>query len=145
MRDYSKGKIYKIWSPSHIDLGCYIGSTTQPLHKRFWCHKANQNRCSSKIFFEYDDVRIDLLEEYPCENIEQLSAKEGEWILKGGCVNKRVAGRARGEYREANREKLNEEAKKYREANRERIIEYREANREKLNEKRREYYRRKGK
>jgi hypothetical protein len=45
--------------------------------------------CSSKILFEkYDDVRIELIEEYPCKNKMQLNKREGYYIRNNDCVNK---------------------------------------------------------
>jgi hypothetical protein len=144
MPDYSKGKIYKIWSPSHEEVGCYIGSTTQPLYKRFSSHKTRTskktNSCSSKILFEYEDTRIDLLEEYPCENREQLNAKEGEWIRKENCLNKNIAGRTLKEYYQDHKERI----RQYQYENKDKIRERRKrfylANKDELCEKARRYY-----
>lgn len=151
MPDYSKSKIYKIWSPSHEDLGCYIGATTQSLHKRFYNHKKSMrdgNRiCSCKEILCCDDVRIDLLEEYPCENKEQLSAKEGEWIRKENCVNIRVPGRTNKEWIEEHKASVVEYQAKYREENREKSREYHKEhyrrNRDRILERKREAYRNK--
>jgi hypothetical protein len=47
---------------------------------------------SSKILFEkYDDVRIELIEEFPCENKMELNKREGHYIRTLECVNKRIA------------------------------------------------------
>jgi Uri superfamily endonuclease len=53
MVDYSKSKIYMIVSPK----GCYIGSTTQSLNRRYKKHisdSKNKNRrhCASKDILE---------------------------------------------------------------------------------------------
>ena len=37
MPNYENGKVYSI--RSHATVGCYIGSTTQPLSKRLYSHK----------------------------------------------------------------------------------------------------------
>jgi hypothetical protein len=90
MPDYSKGKIYKLWSPQGGEK--YIGSTTETLARRKQTHK--RLNCSSKILFEkYDDVRIELIEEYPCKNKMELNRREGEHIRNNDCVNKSIAGR----------------------------------------------------
>jgi hypothetical protein len=88
MPDYKNGKIYKLWSPQGDDI--YIGSTTQPLYARLSAHK-RRVKCSSKILFEkYDDVRIELIECVPCDNKEQLTKKEGEYIRNNNCVNRAI-------------------------------------------------------
>jgi len=78
--DYSKSKIYKVLSPSHPNDGVYIGSTTQSLEQRFRQHRCdfgkNRYSCKSLSLFEYDDVSIELIEEYPCETKEELCLQE---------------------------------------------------------------------
>jgi hypothetical protein len=102
MPDYKNGKIYKLWSPEGDDI--YIGSTIQPLYARLSAHKRKM-KYSSKILFEkYDDVRIELIECFPCDNKEQLNKKEGEYIRKLDCVNRNIAGRTKKEYNEDNKE-----------------------------------------
>jgi len=145
MPDYTNAKIYKIWSPHGEEI--YIGSTTQRLYKRLNHHKCARD-CSSKILFEnYDDVRIELIENFPCNNKEELNKKEGEYIRNNDCINKVIAGRTQKEYREDNKEKMKEycednkekikeQRKEYRENNKEKIREYTENNKE----KRKEYY-----
>jgi hypothetical protein len=62
---------------------------------------------TSKILFEkYDDVRIELIEEFPCENKMELNKREGHYIRTLECVNKLVAGRTKKEWREDNKEKF---------------------------------------
>mgnify|MGYP000844560719 CR=1 FL=1 len=41
---------------------------------------------------------MELVEEYPCNNRQQLLIKEGEYIKNNECVNKCVAGRTKIEY-----------------------------------------------
>ena len=43
---------------------------------------------------------IELLEEYPCKNKEQLRAKEGEYIRNLSTLNKRIEGRTTKEWRQ---------------------------------------------
>ena len=156
---YEKGKIYKI-----TDIGynkCYIGSTIQPLYKRFSHHRDTfeYGGCSSAVIFkEYgkDNCKIELIEDYPCSNREQLKARKGYYVEKLKCVNKFIPGgnksnwdkrshhkhkearneRCRQHY-ETNREKILEQCKVYRENHREEKREkdkkYRENNRDKLN------------
>jgi hypothetical protein len=142
MPDYQKGKIYKLWSPQGDEI--YIGSTINPLAKRLNHHKSTLT-CRSKYLFEnYDDVRIELIEEYPCNNKMQLNRKEGEHIRENECLNGRIAGRTKKEYGKEYRENNKEDIKEYRETNKEHnkeyIKEYRETNKEKINEKRSEKF-----
>ena len=68
--DYTKAKIYKIWSPSTGKT--YVGSTTQPLHKRFHEHKRRFSYWKQEkwhyitVFdvFECGDANIELVEEW---------------------------------------------------------------------------------
>ena len=98
MPDYSKGKIYKLVSNHTDDI--YIGSTCDLLPKRLYQHKhsyesykyGKRNYISSFEICKYDDVRILLMKEYPCENKQQLERKEGKYQQKYECVNNRIAG-----------------------------------------------------
>jgi hypothetical protein len=146
MPDYQKAKIYKLWCPSN-DL-VYIGSTTQPLYKRLNGHRTNakkrRNERSYMLFDIGDEVKIELIEEYPCDNKMELIKKEGEWIRKTECVNRCVAGRTQKEYQEENKDNIKKYHQQYYETNKESIAvkakEYREENKEKLNAQKREYY-----
>jgi len=146
MPDYEKGKIYKLWSPQ--GNGIYIGSTTQSLAVRKADHKRRQDCCSKILFQKYDDVRIELIEEYPCKNRMELNKQEGEHIRNNDCINKKIAGRTKAEYEkeyyEKNKQNILECHKEYYEDNKELIREknkeYYEKNREKKIEKQKEYY-----
>ena len=120
MPDYSNGKIYQLISPHHVLP--YIGSTTQPLCKRMVEHRAPSNKCRSRVVIEAGDAYIELIENYPCENKEQLNKREGEIIRQRACVNHCVPGRTDREYREDNREIISAYKKAYNEANREAIL-----------------------
>ena len=91
MPDYSQSKIYKIYSDD-TDL-IYYGSTVQPLSKRLYSHKTkcNSNKyrsCSCKIIFEQsDNVKIVLVESYPCKTKEELYQRELYYIQNNRCVN----------------------------------------------------------
>ena len=138
MPDYSKGKIYCLRSHQTDDV--YIGSTVESLSRRKAKHKNQYKSFLNEKYhyitaFEivkYDDCYIELIENYPCENKEQLTKKEGEYIRNMKCVNKFIAGRTQKEYRKDNKEKIKEKAKEYHEENKEKIKKYRE---EKLKEK----------
>lgn len=124
MPDYQKGKIYKLWSPQGKEDEIYIGSTCDELYKRKSAHKVNSNNCSSKKLFEnYTDVRIELIEEYPCNNKEELTKKEGEYIRNNKCLNKCLVGRTEQEYYQDNKEKYKKYSKEYYNNNKVNIIE----------------------
>lgn len=101
MPDYSKGKVYKLWSPLG-DL-IYIGSTTQSLSKRLGGHrgsfKMNKGTTSKYLFEEYgiDQVKIELIENCPCNSKMELMRREGYFIKTLNCVNKTIPGRDKDE------------------------------------------------
>ena len=143
MPDYQKGKIYKLWCPDN-DL-IYIGSTTQPLYSRYREHKSRGNSCISKLLFEAsDNVKIELIEEYACNNKMELTKKEGEIMRINDCVNKFIAGRTQKEYYEDNKEQLSKKALEYRNNNKDKINQrmkkYYEENKDKINEYYKEWY-----
>ena len=76
-----------------------------------------------------DNFYIELIEEYPCENSNQLTRRQGELMreLKAS-LNQVIAGRTRGEYKIDNYDKIKKTKaisdKKYAEKNKERIKEY---------------------
>ena len=102
----------------------YIGSTCNSLSKRINDHKSayktypKSKYCSSFEVLKNDNYDIILLEEYPCENVEQLRAKEREYIDKLECVNTSIPGRSKAEsnknYYENNKEKIIEKVKEWR-------------------------------
>ena len=133
MPNYQNGKIYKI-----IDVGytkCYIGSTVESLSTRMSHHRAtfktiSNSSCSSVLMFEefgLDNCKIELIENFPCNNKEELHAREGFHIQHNDCINKVVPGRSRKEYREQNKEILSKVNKQYR-TNNESMVKEREQN-----------------
>lgn len=92
---YLNGKIYKLTSSKTDNI--YIGSTIRPLSVRLECHissyKYNYNFTTACKILEYDDVKIELIELYPCENQFMLESREGYWITTLDCVNQRTPGR----------------------------------------------------
>jgi len=142
MSCYENGKIYKLWS-NQTDL-VYIGSTCNPLHKRFYQHKNHYKNIKQYItafeLLKYEDCKIELIETYSCKSKEELNAREGYWIRKENCVNKCVAGRGKKEYQEEHKEKIKKYGKEYREENKEYLQnyfkEYQEEHKEEIKEKR---------
>ena len=136
MPDFKNGKIYTLWCHETDEI--YVGSTTQTLSQRLSGHK--KLNCSSKILLKKsDNVMIELIENYPCENKMELNKKEGEYIRKLDCINKQVAGRTEKEYYENHKEFIKEYHKKNYEKNKESYKEYRENNKETKKEYQKEY------
>lgn len=111
MPDYSKSKIYKI--VNSIDDEEYYGSTTNPLYKRWGQHKqaAKKELKSSKLYSKIRELGIEkfkiiLVENYPCENIDELKSREHEWIKTKGKLNIQQPCRTRKEYFEDNKKKI---------------------------------------
>jgi hypothetical protein len=145
MPNYQNSKIYKI-----VDLNeemVYVGSTCQKyLSFRMAQHRQSYKReeyCSShEIFNKYgmENCKILLLENYPCNNREELCKREGEFIKQLNCVNKRIAGRTEKEYRDNNKDKVRGYKKEYYQYNKDKIKDYREANKDKRREYMKDYF-----
>ena len=90
-----------------------------------------KNMSSFDLFSEYgvENCKIELIEYFPCDTLQELRRKEGEHIKNTECINKRVAGRTDKEYKEDNKERKKVTDREYYEINKDRI-----------NEKKREYY-----
>ena len=120
---YNQSKIYKI-EPiiEHEEQDIYIGSTTKKyLSQRLQQHKSSykkylidsRNKYSIyDLFNKYgvENFNIFLLENYNCNDINELRAKEGGCIRKLKCINKNIAGQTRNEtdknYSDINKEKI---------------------------------------
>jgi len=63
---------------------------------------------------QYPDAYIELIENFPCENKEQLNKREGEIIRSMDCVNKRIAGRTMPEYRKDTKDRILEKQREWR-------------------------------
>ena len=64
----------------------------------------------SKIFDEFGikKSKIELVESFSCNSKEELLKREGYYISHNQCVNRCVAGRTRQEYRNENKEAIQE-------------------------------------
>ena len=161
-KDYSQGKIYCIRNSINDDI--YIGSTCQSLSRRMSQHRSNLkhgNIGGVKLYKKMNELGrehfyIELLEEYPCENVIQLTKREGELIREHqSTLNSIINGRTKKEYYEENKQKF----KEYYEQNRDKKLEqvrkhyeqnkdaklkyakhYRNENKEKIQDKIKIYY-----
>ena len=141
MVNYNEGKIYKLWSDTSDNL--YIGSTTCPLAQRLYKHKNAIKRGLSTTAIamrEHTNIRIELIENFPCNSKDELLKREGEHIRfhRNDILNHDVAGRTKKEYYEENADKLKQHKRDWYKANVEHVREtnriYREANREQIRE-----------
>lgn len=130
MPDYNNGKIYKILS---LNTGrVYYGSTTKKyLTSRFATHRCNYNNGlhhSSAEIFKDGNPKIYLVESWPCNNKNELTSREGWYIMNNECVNKVIPGRSNKESMRIshikNKEKDNLNTKNWRKHNKEHIRQY---------------------
>ncbi len=143
MPDYSKGKIYTIRCHNDNSL-IYVGSTIQPLNKRWGGHKAASRLHPHFSLYQaidnsFENWFIELHEDFPCENKEQLFKREGEVIREIGNLNGRISGRTRKEYREDNSDTFKERSKIYYQENIDKFKLYRQENSEKIKEYTKQY------
>tara|TARA_R110001599_G_scaffold342754_1_gene564839 strand:- start:101 stop:766 length:666 start_codon:yes stop_codon:yes gene_type:complete len=149
MNKYENGKIYKLFcNESNL---VYYGSTITNLNHRLSQHKTNKKGTSiSRIMI---NPQIELIENFPCNSKKELEQRERYFIENNECINIKIPGRTKQEYREnnkeifkqkqneyykLNKEKLNEKSKKYRENNKDKMKELHQKwyklNKEKYNE-----------
>ena len=105
--EYANGKIYKlVCDDGHF----YFGSTRSTLAKRFYSHKKKAEKDVNRKVYKHlnsigwDNVKIVLVDEYPCESKLQLTKRENDFIeaelknemclnYKRAYVDRRVAKR----------------------------------------------------
>ena len=84
MSRYANGKIYKL--VNNFDKEIYIGSTCLPLHKRYYKHKSDGVKLPERKVYKHlagigwDEVKIILIESFPCENKMELEKRECYYI-----------------------------------------------------------------
>lgn len=88
----------------------YIGSTVQPLNKRFSEHKSKYRAyldkkeyaddvCTSFHVLENNDAQISLIKHFPCKTKKELLKQERLFIENNpDCVNRCLPGRTTKEY-----------------------------------------------
>ena len=106
MPNYQNGKIYIIRSAVSEDV--YVGSTCEPTLARRLAKHRGTYKCwkngtyhfvTSFAIFEQGDYYIELIENFPCANKDELTKREG-WFIRNTehTVNSRIAGRTNTEY-----------------------------------------------
>ena len=70
--------------------------------KKFLRDSKCRHTRSYDLFNEYgvENCKIELIEYFPCDTLQELRRREGEHIKNNECVNKYVAGRTDEEYKE---------------------------------------------
>ena len=81
---YQNGKIYKLVCN---DGYYYIGSTTQELNNRLYNHKTQSKSGPNKIYsyinsIGWDNVIIELIENYNCQSKKELVDREKYYLTK---------------------------------------------------------------
>lgn len=144
MNKYENGKIYTIRCKTDDSL-IYVGSTIQPLHQRWAGHKKDSKNDILPFYkniIKWEEWYIELYENFPCENREQLNKREGEIIRLIGNLNYNIAGRNLQEYYQDNKDKLKHNISVYKNDNKEKIDksnkEYRQKNRDIINDKKKQ-------
>ena len=143
-KDYSRGKLYCIRNKINDDI--YIGSTCQSLSQRMAQHRRDMTaRQHLKLYTTMKELGrenfyIELLEECPCENLNQLLRREGELIREHkSALNSLISGRTEKEYFQDNREKISDKSKEYYEHNKDTVKEKYVENRDKILEYKKQY------
>jgi group I intron endonuclease len=161
--DYSKGKVYKIFND--VDTEFYVGSTVKSLPKRKAQHKKKAEVAPDRKIYKHlqaigwDNVKIELIENYPCVSKAELLEREKYYIelLKPSLNSVRVVLTEEekeeerqkqfvklNEYMKANPEIKKASDKKSYEKRREVILEqhkqYYESNKELKQQQQRDYY-----
>ena len=131
MVNYQNGKIYKIIDNTNDNI--YVGSTCEKkLCRRLQKHKASYNcylnpnikqgYMRSFDIIKNNDFKIILIEEYSCENKEQLLSREQYWIDNLDCINHNNPIHDKKDYykqySEKNRDQLNKLSRKWNNKNR---------------------------
>ena len=96
MPDYQKGKIYTIRNKNDTNL-IYVGSTCDKyLSNRMGHHKQDSKRNPYNHFYkkieDWSDWYIELYENFPCNDKNELTKREGEVIREIGTLNMKNAG-----------------------------------------------------
>jgi len=139
-----------------IDNYYYIGSTINDPRYRLNNHKKDSVLFPDRWVYEHinevgwHNVKLDIVEKYPCDDRKELYTKEDEYIKDSlydpYCLNNKRAYMSkediienRANYYLANREQIRERTKAYVEANKDKVDEYQAEYRIKNAEARREY------
>ena len=133
MVNYNNSKIYKLVCDD-VNL-VYYGSTTQRLSQRLYTHKSRHNKCSSKKLFDVGNVKIILVEKYPCSDKQEMESRERYYIENNKCVNQVIPTRTRNEWLKDNKNYYKQKSQEYYYKHRQQICKT-----EEYKQKKQEYY-----
>lgn len=160
MIEYSQGKIYII--RNNFNDKIYIGHTTQILCDRMKHHRSNSRpttkQSSMRLYQAFREIGvenfyIELIENFPCNSVEELRAREGYWIRHYQSFkpdvgyNYQIAGRSRKEkcfeYHATHKDKRSQQWKEWYEKNKDEVKQrkkvYREAHKQETSDYNKEY------
>lgn len=81
---FRNAKIYKLIN--NVDNEFYVGSTCSSLQRRLSTHKGNAKIHNNRPVYQhlnnigFENVSIELIENFPCDNKVQLEIREKHWI-----------------------------------------------------------------
>ncbi len=152
--DYLRTCMYKLCCNDPSIRDEYVGHTTNKA-KRKQQHKTRCNNPNDEYynFYVYQFIRNNggfdnwsmvVIEEYPCENVNQAKLRERYWLeTLQATLNKVIPMRTPKEYREEHKEELTEWFKNNYQKNKQEIKikhqEYYEKNKEKIGEYKKQY------
>ena len=155
LANYKNTVIYKIICKDETINDIYIGHTTN-FKQRNKLHKSTCNVESLKgynykiykIIREnggWDNWNMTIIEEYPCESVNEARERERYWIEKESSqLNVTIPNRNKKEYsqiyRVVHKEEISEKAKIYRNNNKDKIKDYIESNKEKISFQKQDWY-----
>jgi len=107
---YQYGKIYKICSKQTDKI--YVGSTTQTIEHRFFEHKTTyhqyqknkRNYLTSFEIIKFGDAYVELIENFPTDNKNDLRTREKFYIENNNCVNQNIPIRTPEEIQAQNKQ-----------------------------------------
>lgn len=148
---YANGKIYKLVSKNLEHTEFYVGSTITELRKRLYKHKHDAVKYPTYKVYDYfnkvgwNNVSIILIENHPCNNVDELKRRERFWIEKDKpTLNMTIPLRTDQEYYQDNKEKIKERVRQYVEENKEKVKqrrkEYTEKHKEQNRQRAKEHY-----
>ena len=118
MSKFQSGKIYKIVDNTSDMV--YVGSTCKSLEQRLKEHESAKKSFNAGKFaftssfniINNNDYKIELVENYPCNNKQELNIREGQIIQKLkndnlNIVNKYIAGQTKAQYYQNNKNIIN--------------------------------------
>lgn len=160
MNKYHEGKIYKMIN--NLDNKEYVGSTCRSLYYRLQKHITASTSNDYKVYIHFNNigwnnVKIELVEDFECENRTELRIREQYWIEElNPELNDRRAYLSTedkkaydAKYRKENPEKMKSKNKKYRKENpekeKERKKKYNDEHKDEIKKYNNKYYKEKNK